>query len=146
MAGIIKAPQLNSNKEFRDWLADALLKRMFKIILYRADEHQGHPHNELEKKINSIINGDHFPVGIENCQLIGDQSAVALAFDKRSFLMRCVGKERVQGLNKAKENVEKVLKKIEDVLGSVPVAEELRQSLTDYQAAVAKVFDYNKEE
>ena len=87
----------------------------------------------------------HFPIQEDTCSIIENGNAVGLCFNRRGFLMSCIGKERLNSLNKNYKKVQKTLDDIESVLGKVPVVEKLRDELKEYQVAIDKFFDYTNE-
>ena len=88
----------------------------------------------------------HFPIQRDTCSIIENANGVGLCFNRRGFLMSCIGKERLDSLNKNYKKVQKTLDDIESVLGKVPVVEKLRDELKEYQVAIDKFFDYTNEE
>lgn len=88
----------------------------------------------------------HFPIQENTCSIIENVNGVGLCFDRRAFLMSCIGKERLDSLNKNYKKVQKTLDDIESVLGKVSIVEKLRDELKEYQVAIDKFFDYTNEE
>jgi hypothetical protein len=88
----------------------------------------------------------HFPIQENNCSIIENVNGVGLCFDRRVFLMSCIGKERLDSLNKNYKKVQKTLDDIESVLGKVPIVEKLRNELKEYQVAIDRLFDYTDKE
>jgi hypothetical protein len=88
----------------------------------------------------------HFPIQEDTCSIIENVNGVGLCFNRRGFLMSCIGKERLDSLNKNYKKVQKTLDDIESVLGKVPIVEKLRNELKGYQVAIDKFFDYTNEE
>ena len=84
----------------------------------------------------------HFPIQKDTCSIVENNNAVGLCFDSRTFLLSCIGEKKVTSLNKNYKKVQKDLDDIENVLGKVPVVEELRNDLEEYQLAIIKFFDY----
>ena len=127
----VQVVNAEDNKEFRQFIIDSLPHRLFELVLYRGE------------KLEELST---FPIQNNTCKLFRNTSAVGIGFDKRGFLLQCVGKNRIQSLNNAKGKVEDTLKKIEDVLGPVEAINELRGDVQKLMQAISKVFDYDNEE
>lgn len=128
---------VKGNDEFRDKLMKELPAHLFYLVLYRL---------KGSKKKLQATEVDYFPIQWNTCMLLGNPNAIGIGFDKRQFLLTCIGKDRVQSLNNHKEKVKKTLDKIEAVLGKVPAVEELRNNVKEYQKAISDFFDYDIEE
>ena len=101
---------------------------------------------EILSKSGVVKPTAHFPIQSDTCSIVENASGVGLCFDRRAFLMSCIGKERLDRLNSNYKKVQKTLDDIESVLGKVPVVEKLRDELKEYQVAISKFFDYTNEE
>ena len=140
MEFFVQIPNLESTKELKEWIVKRLPDRMFKLILYNPNDYEGNENEEMQ----AIANGKQFPIQANTCKIVTDANVLALAFDVRPFLKTCISIEKWESLNKNKKQVEKICKKIEDVLGEVPAVDELRGVLIDYQIAINNMFNYHE--
>ena len=141
---------MEDKKSFREDLIERIGNRsenpegkyykMLEIVLMEKDP------KEILSKSGVIKPTAHFCIQRDTCSIVENASAVGLCFDRRGFLMSCIGRERLDSLNKNYKKVQKTLDDIESVLGKVPIVEKLRDELKEYQVAIGKFFDYTNEE
>lgn len=141
---------MEDKKSFREDLIERIGNRssnpeskyykMLEIVLMEKNP------KEILSKSGVVKSTAHFHIQKDTCSIVENVSAVGLCFDRRVFLMACIGKERLDSLNKNYKKVQKTLDDIESVLGKVPIAEKLRNELKEYQVAIDRLFDYTNEE
>jgi hypothetical protein len=71
--------------------------------------------------------------------LAGVYKGSTLVFNRKQWMMRLAGPDRIKELNASKKAVYDVLEKIESVIGEVPVAEELRNAVKNLMINTDKV-------
>jgi hypothetical protein len=117
------------NNEFRNRLLDCLNHKGTLAIAFEED-----------KKLSSYIYVDE-----NNCKvyhlynIAGTYKGSTLTFNRRQWMLKLAGPDKVKDVNKSKEAVHSALKKIEDVLGDVPAAEELRSAVKKLMVSVDSV-------
>ena len=131
----IQVNSIEDNKQFRQFLKENLDGRLFELVLYREENGKLNPRTVKA-----------FPVQADTCKLFQDGTAIGIGFNGRALLLQCVGKEKIQAVNNSKKTLEDGLQKIEDVLGNVPVVEELRQDIHKFMESISSMFDYTNEE
>lgn len=114
--------------------------KLLEIVLLDEDP------KELFSKSGTFNPIAHFPIQEDTCSIIENDNGVGLCFNRRAFLLSCIGKSRLNTLNANYKKVQKTLDDIENVLGKVPIVETLRKDLKDYQEAISKFFDYTNKE
>ena len=139
MTELVQIPKFDNNVDFKDFIIQNLPKRLFRIILYDLDSYK----NSNNPEIKAIVNGRQFPITFETCKIIKNTNCLALAFDINTFLKACISREKIQALNKNKGQITNICQKIEDVLGNVPAVDELREVVTNYQAAINDLLNFN---
>lgn len=92
----------------------------------------------------SSIFTSQIPVQDDTCSIVTSGGGTGICFDRKLFLLNCIGKKRIESLNDNKKKVEETLDTIEKVLGDVPIVNQLREELSDYQKSVSKVFDFQE--
>lgn len=141
---------MGDKKSFREDLIERIGNRssdpenkyykMLEIILMEKNP------KEILSKSGVIKTTAHFHIQKDTCSIIESVSAVGLCFDRRDFLLSCIGKTRLDSLSENYKKVQKTLNDIESVLGEVPIVEKLRNELKEYQVAIDRLFDYTNEE
>lgn len=117
------------NNEFREKLLDCLNHKGELAIVFEEDKKQQ----------------SHIYVDENNCKvyhmynLAGVYKGSTLVFNRKQWMMRLAGPDRIKELNASKKAVYDVLEKIESVIGEVPVAEELRNAVKNLMINTDKV-------
>ena len=128
--------ETENTSEFKEILAKKIESKQFELVLYRSKEEGNTIHAEEV---------DYIPIQNNACLLLEGVHSIGLGFKKELFLLRCVGKNRIEKLRSRKATIEKTLNEIESVLGKVPAVDKLRKNVENYQQAIRDVFDFNKE-
>lgn len=118
---LIQVKKYDSSRELRDAIIKALDKdshKLFYLTLYRKGEGE-----------NRYSEPDSFVIQYNTCETMETMNAFSLAFDKNAFIRACVGRDRWKTLENKIEGVRSSLKKITNVLGDVPAAEELKSNV-----------------
>ena len=141
---------MEDKKSFREDLIERIGNRskspegkyykMLEIVLMEKNP------KEIFSKSAVIKPTAHFPIQKDTCSIVENASGVGLCFDRRFFLMSCIGKERIDSLSRNCKKIQKTLDDIESVLGEVPIVEKLRDELKEYLGAIDRLFDYTNKE
>lgn len=129
----IQVKEYDNSRELRDAIIKALDKdshKLFYLSLYRGGEGE-----------NKYSEPEHLIIQADTCKTMETTGAFSLAFDKKVLLGYCIGRGRWESLKKEVKAVKNSMNKIEDVLGKVPVVEELRNNTNALLQAMQKCLE-----
>lgn len=127
---------VDDNEQLRQAIRRGVGNLHFDLVLYTEEKKGG------ETSLKGI---DFFPIQWNTCMIADEGHAgFGLCFDRKKFLLRCVGKEKIKGVNDSKKRIWNTLERIEEAVGKTDFVEELREDIKEFLISVDSCFDYSK--